>query len=116
MHIKPALAEYAATEAPTFPDDAVLTFDLPNSFAFEIVTEICLSLWDPVGFVVSFFNLSFLTPSLAASRLDEIKLVPPSPKDTTFLLLRSGRRSKYFHIEGILPSKNPRVNFSFSVS
>jgi len=48
-----AFAAYAAVAGPAFLSDAIVTVVAPNSKAFDIPTVAGLSLYVPVGFLVS---------------------------------------------------------------
>ena len=49
----PACAQYAATDAPAFPDESSAALRIPTLLSADTITAEPLSLKDPVGFINS---------------------------------------------------------------
>ncbi|MBA7538651.1 hypothetical protein ES705_30928 [subsurface metagenome] len=82
-----ATAAYAAVAAPAFPLDAVITPWTPFSIAFEIATEVGLSLNEPEGFLVSSLKNNFSAIKSPKSILLLTSGVFPSINEQIFSLL-----------------------------
>ena len=78
-HSIPATVAYAASEAPAFPDEAIVTTFAPTSLARAMTTAAIRSLYEPVGLRVSFLRYRLSSPTSAPSAPAWISGVSPSP-------------------------------------
>src|SRR5262249_40882739 len=88
-----ALAAYAAADAPWLPVEEAATVASPSSTAFATATTLSRSLYDQVGFTLSFFSQSCAQPF--PGRLSTG--VPPSPSVSATRWSVTGRNGGYRH-------------------
>ena len=77
----PALAAYAATDAPALPEESSATASTPSSAATDIIVAVPLSLNEPVGFRYSSLAFKSRNPSVLPVASRGTIGVFPSPRE-----------------------------------